>query len=98
MRVFWTPRAVEDLVRIARFIHEDNPQAARRFADRMKRRAESLCRFPTRGRVVPEVGRGDVRELIEGIYRITCRVRKDAVDILTLFEGHRLLRGIDTKS
>jgi addiction module RelE/StbE family toxin len=97
MRVFWTPRAVEDLKTIARFIHEDNRQAARRFADRIKHRAESLCRFPNRGRVLPEIGRDDVRELIEGNYRIAYRVRKDAVDILTVFEGHQLFQGFDTE-
>ena len=92
MKVLWTPGAIEDLKAIARFISTDNPQAARRFADKLKRRAESLCRFPNRGGIVLEIGRDDVRELVEGNYRIVYRVRKDAVHLLTIFEGHKLLQ------
>lgn len=97
MKALWTPRAIEDLKTIARFISKDNPQAARRHADKLKRGADSLCKFPNRGRIVPEIGRNDVRELIEGNYRIVYRVRKEAVDILTIFEGHKLLQSDDMK-
>ncbi len=97
MKVFWSPRAVEDLKEIARFIGKDNPRVARLFADKLKRRAESLSRFPKRGRIVPELGRDDIREIIEGNYRIAYRVRKDSADILTIFEAHRLLRAIDSE-
>jgi toxin ParE1/3/4 len=75
----------------------DNPQAARRFADKLKSRAESLCKFPNRGRIVPEVDRSDVRELFEGNYRIVYRMQKSAVHLLTIFEGHKLLRPTDLK-
>lgn len=89
MKVRWTPRAVEDLKTISRFIATDIPAVARVFAARLKSRAESACRFPNRGRMMPELGRKDVRELLEGNYRIVYRVLDDAVDILTLFEGHK---------
>ncbi len=95
MKVRWTPRAVEDLKSIARFIGLDNPAASRRFADKLKRRAESVRRFPNRGRVVSEFDREDVRELIEGNYRIVYRVKKDAISILSLFEGHKQLGDLD---
>ncbi len=97
MRVFWTPRAVEDMKTIARFISADDPRAVRRFADKFKRRVEPLCKFPNRGRIVPEVGREDVRELIEGNYRIVYRVRGKAVDLLTIFEGHKLFQSADVR-
>jgi len=95
MKVLWTSRAIDDLKAIARFVSTDNPQAARRFADKLKRRAESLCKFPNRGRIMPEIGRDDVRELIDGNYRIVYRVRKEAVDVLTIFEGHKLFQADD---
>ena len=91
MKVRWTPPAVEDLKSISRYIAKDNPAAARRFADKLKRRAESAGRFPKRGRIVPELARDDLRELIEGNYRIVYRVTQDSVEILTLFEGHKQL-------
>ena len=95
MVVRWTPRAVEDLKDIAGYISADNPQVARVYADKLKRRAESVGSFPKRGRVLPELGRDDVRELIEGNYRIVYRVRAEAIDILTIFEGHKLFKGLD---
>ena len=95
MKVRWTTCAVKDLKSIARYIAKDDPTAARRFADKLKRRAESVGRFPNRGRIAPELGRDDVRELIEGNYRIVYRVLKDAVDILTLFEGHKQMGDLD---
>jgi len=41
--------------------------------------------------VVPELRREDVREVIEGNYRIVYRVTKASVEVLTVFEGHHLL-------
>lgn len=32
-----------------------------------------------------------LRELVEGNYRIVCRLREGEVEILTVFEGHRRL-------
>ena len=49
----------------------------------------SVCRFPSRGRVLPELDREDVRELIKENYRIVYRMLKEAVDTLTLFEAHK---------
>ena len=87
--VFWTPRALQDLKSIAAHIASDSPLGARGFAAKLKSSAEALTRFPRRGRMMPELDRGDVREIIEGNYRIVYRIRYGAVDILTIFEGHR---------
>jgi toxin ParE1/3/4 len=94
MKVFWIPRAVEDLKEVARYIGKDNPRTARLFADRLKRRAESLVRFPKRGKIVPEFSRDELREIIQGNYRIVYRLRENALDILAIFEAHRLLQPI----
>lgn len=91
MKIRWTPRAVEDLKSIAKYIARDDPAAARRIADKLKRRAESTGRFPKRGRIVPEFNQEDVRELVESHCRIVYRVTPVAAVILTLFEGHRKL-------
>ncbi len=91
MKVLWTAPAVEDLKSIARYIARDNAVVARRFADKLKRRAESAGRFPKRGRMVPEFMQEQVRELIESNYRIVYRVTQTSVEILTIFEGHKQL-------
>jgi hypothetical protein len=41
---------------------------------------------------VPEISNPDIRELIYRGYRIVYRFKGDVLEILTVFEGHRLLR------
>ncbi|MBZ0274377.1 type II toxin-antitoxin system RelE/ParE family toxin [bacterium] len=95
MRVVWTPRAIDDLDAVLEFISRDNPLAARRFAAKLKNRANSLRRFPRRGVLVPERGRDDLRELVEGNYKIAYEVTQKMVRILAIYEGHRLRRPED---
>jgi toxin ParE1/3/4 len=47
---------------------------------------------PRSGRVVPEIENPDMRELIYRGYRIVCGLKVDVLEILAVFEGHRLLR------
>ena len=93
MRVTWSREAGENLVEIEEFIARDSLERAVRFVDAMIDHAESiLTDNPESGRVVPEIGHPDMRELIYRGYRIVYRLKEDALEILTVFEGHRLLR------
>ncbi len=89
--IVWTTRALEDLRAIGDFIAADNPEAAERWVGTLVTAAESAALLPFAGRVVPELRRNDVRELIRGSYRIVYRVREPTLEILTVFEGHRRL-------
>lgn len=95
MAVIWSRRAREDLAEIVRFIARDDRVAAERWVARLIQRGESLDGLPRAGRVVPELGRDDIREFIERTYRIVYRVHGEEVRIITVFEGHRLLRASD---
>ena len=44
------------------------------------------------GRIVPEISNPEIRELIVEKYRIVYRVQEEDIEILTVFEGHKLLR------
>jgi plasmid stabilization system protein ParE len=46
---------------------------------------------PRSGRIVPEIGRDSVREILEGNYRIVCLVGPSSIEILAVREGHRRL-------
>lgn len=52
---------------------------------------ERLSRFPESGRIVPELNRPDVREVIVSPYRVVYRYRSGVVDIATVFRASRLL-------
>lgn len=48
--------------------------------------------MPRAGRVVPELRVDSIREVFQGNYRIVYRLRELEIEILTVFEGHQLLR------
>jgi toxin ParE1/3/4 len=90
VRLRWTDRARHDLLSIGRYIAQDNPSAARQWVERLRQRTRQAAARPLAGRVVPELQRNDVREVFLHTYRIVYRVRKGTIDVLTVFEGHRL--------
>jgi addiction module RelE/StbE family toxin len=90
MRLRWTRRSIQDLQEIGEFIAKDNPAAARRWVARLQERARKAAPFPQAGRRVPETGREDIREVFLGNYRIIYQVFPKHLEILTIFEGHRL--------
>lgn len=92
MRVVWTNEALERLIEIKEFIAQDSQQRAERFVDYLIEQGESISKNPNIGRIVPEILNHEIRELIAKKYRIVYRVKKSRIEILTVFEGHRLLR------
>jgi plasmid stabilization system protein ParE len=93
MNLTWSQEAGENLVGIEEFIARDSLERAVRFVDALIDHAEAiLADNPRSGRTVPEIGNPDIRELIYRGYRIVYRLSGNRVEILTVFEGHRLLR------
>lgn len=95
MMLRWTERATKDLLSIGDFIAVDNPSAARSWVRKIRQRMLKASTMPRAGRVVPEIGRDDVREVFQRTYRIVYRIVDDGVVVLTVFEGHRLFSHID---
>lgn len=91
----WTERATADLIAIGDYIAADNPAAARSWVEKLRQRAVKASKVRGSGRVVPEIGRDDVREVLQRTYRIVYRVVDDGIVVLTVFEGHRLLGKLD---
>ena len=89
--VRWTPQAADDLDAIAEFIARDSPHFAGLFVADILQSVDRLVDFPESGRMVPEIGEKSIRELILGSYRIIYRRRSEAVEVLTVHHGARLL-------
>lgn len=85
----WTEHAIAQLAALAEFISLDSPVYAEQVVDRVVARFERARRHPASGRMVPEFGREDVRELIDGPYRLVYRVRQDAVEVLSILHGRQ---------
>jgi toxin ParE1/3/4 len=92
MKIKWSHEALERLIEIEEYISKDSPGRAIKFIDQLIEHAELLSDKPLTGRIVPELSNPDIRELILKKYRIVYRHEKKHIIILTVFEGHRLLR------
>ena len=89
---------MDDLEAVCLFIARDAPQYAQLFATRVLRATDRLEDFPQMGRVVPEIDRDDIREIIVQSYRIIYRLLLDEVEILTVHHGARSLERFEPPS
>jgi plasmid stabilization system protein ParE len=92
MNVIWSAEALYELDQIERFIAQNNPQRASEFIETLLQSGDSLAYHPDKGRVVPELSIAAFREVLVGRYRLIYYRSTERIDILTVFEGHRLLR------
>lgn len=96
-RVRWSPTAIEDTVAILTYLRQQTPDLPERLFQKLQRRAESLERYPERGRIVPELYRIGVhflRELVIPPYRLLYRIDHEVVHVLAVFDGRRDLEDL----
>ena len=89
MRVFWTDAALGQLESIRDYFAQTSPEYAQRLAARLVNRSEQIAAFPRSGRMVPEYEIDDVRQVIEGQYRIIYLIKEDQIEILALIHTSR---------
>ena len=65
--------------------------AATKWVETLFDKVQLLKSSPESGRIVPEIQREDIRELIYGNYRIIYRVEKDKISMLTVRHGKQIL-------
>lgn len=92
MKLLWTKEAISNLHEIEEFIACDNSEAAIKFVDKLISLAETLVENPKKGRIVPELSIEQIREIIYKKYRIVYLLKENSIEILTVFESHKLLR------
>ena len=95
VKVYWTDTAMENLEAIHAYIAQNSPQYANQVVDSIISRSEQLANFPLSGRILPEVGRKEIRELIEGSYRIIYYVKPEQIDILAVIHGSQSLTRLE---
>jgi len=76
-QVILSPKAVEDLETIIRYIAQDNPEAARKIGHQLLEKTKELSQFPFKGQKVSEFDEPNIRQLILKPYRIIYRVEED---------------------
>ncbi len=90
-RVSWTSQAYADLDAIYAYIARGNERYADVVSGKIVLAVLDLETFPLIGRVVPEYGLPDVRELIRAPYRIVYRILETEVHILMVHHASRPL-------
>jgi toxin ParE1/3/4 len=88
----WTLSALDDVENIAAYIAKDSPFYASLTVSSFFDTVDILATNPNAGRVVPEFNQLNIRELINGSYRIIYKIVNDnQVDIITIHHANRLI-------
>jgi addiction module RelE/StbE family toxin len=89
--ITWAESALEDLESIAAFIGRDSPHYALTVTQTLFTAVEILRESPQAGRVVPEYGKPDLRELIWRQYRIVYKIEPGQVRVVAVVHGAQAL-------
>ena len=87
MKVYWTNTAEGHLNAIFDYIIQNSPEYAKRMVDRITRRSQQIAKYPLSGCRVPEYDFDQIREVIEGPYRIIYHIKSNQVDVLAVIHG-----------
>jgi addiction module RelE/StbE family toxin len=90
-KIIWSEPALSDLAGLTSYIAEDNPLAAEKTGSAILGKIANLINHPRIGRMVPEIGSKDIRELIYRPYRIIYHVngKLETIEILRVWHGAR---------
>lgn len=89
MNVHWTDTAVDHLQGIHDYIAQTSPRYALRMVDRLTRRTQQIATFPLSGRIVQEFQFKQIRELIEGPYRMLYHITPSQIYVIAVIHGAR---------
>ena len=90
VEIIWTQLAVNDLKEIHDYIAKDSKRYAGNQIKRIRAKTSILKSNPLVGRIVPELEISQIRELIEGNYRIIYKIRnRKTIEILTIHHSAR---------
>ena len=92
-KLIWAPSAILDLKDIFSYIAESSPQNSVRFIKSIFQQVEYLTTFPESGRIVPEFGDPNIREVIRKPCRIIYRLKtkNDIIEIVRVWHAAREL-------
>jgi len=95
-KIIWTDDGVKSFENIIQYIANDSTYYASEFAKRILSTIENLPEFPYMGRVVPEYKNPDLREIIYQNYRIVYKISGNAIYLVLVIHGSRILSEIAT--
>lgn len=95
VRTTFAASAVEDLSEIrAWYAGHDAPEVGERLVREVVAEVERLASFPEIGRVVPEFGLAQLREVIHPPFRIVYRLDDDRLRVVRIWRSERLMNDL----
>ena len=93
MRIIWSPRSLRDLQAIHEYIAADSEVYGNLTIARIFAATERLSSFPYSGRVVPEMDKPQIREIIVGPFRVVYRVGEELIEVATVLGRREIFPG-----
>ena len=87
--VKWSKPAKLDLKQIHGYISRDSRFYAEKVSLEIVEKSEKLGFFPEAGRIVPEIGDSNIREIFVYSYRLIYEIFPNSIEILALIHGKR---------
>jgi len=84
MKIIWSPLSIQRIQEIADYIAQDKISSANNWIEKIFRKVDLLKTAPQIGRIVPEIMKTNIRELIFGNYRIIYAYSENQISILTI--------------
>ncbi|OGL47926.1 MAG: addiction module toxin RelE [Candidatus Schekmanbacteria bacterium RBG_13_48_7] len=85
--VIWSIEAKQDLKRIHNYIARDSKYYAKKVSQDIIEKSEKLIDFPMMGRIVPEIGEPNIRDLLIYSYRLIYEISLNKIEVLALVHG-----------
>jgi toxin ParE1/3/4 len=91
VKINWTQLSITDMESIRHFIGRDSQKYAIITIQKLYQSTQDLIVFPRKGRIVPEIGDDNIRELIIGNYRLIYRIIDEGlINILRVQSSYKL--------
>ncbi len=87
--LIWTETALQDLDGAAEYIARDSKFYAKAFVKEARQAARSRKRFAERGRIVPELGDSQIREIFVRRYRLIYKIEGTKIYVVRFIHGAR---------
>ena len=87
--VKWSKPAKLDLKQIHEYIKKDSKFYAQNVSQEIVDKSMILNSFPEIGRIVPEIGDSNIRELLIYSYRLIYEIFPDKIEVLALIHSKR---------
>lgn len=97
MNIVWSPLAVDQVRDIACYIALDKVPAAEAWVEDIFACVERLSEYPESGRVVPEISRHEIREIVRGRYRIIYKITAEEIRILLVKSYRQKLKSSEVQ-